>query len=65
MDWHNYTLIKLDEERQGDGEHGKPLTLDAKYAKLEKTMYNANGFNGLVSDHIALDRAVPDIRHKE
>ena len=65
VDWHNYTLIKLDSERVGNGEHGRPHKLEKKYEKLERTLYNANGFSGLVSDYIALDRAVPDIRHKE
>lgn len=53
-----------DELRVGLGERGVASKVPAEMAKEEQRQYNSNGFNGLLSDLIALDRAVPDIRHR-
>lgn len=50
----------------GNGEHGVPAVLPINHNETtEKYLYDVNGFNGYLSDLIALDRAVPDIRHPE
>ncbi|KAK7872573.1 hypothetical protein R5R35_013799 [Gryllus longicercus] len=56
--------MKLDAARRGPGEQGKPAFLDDKDAQQKESLYKVNGFNALLSDRIALDRALPDIRHK-
>uniref|UniRef100_A0A452IAN7 Polypeptide N-acetylgalactosaminyltransferase-like 6 n=1 Tax=Gopherus agassizii TaxID=38772 RepID=A0A452IAN7_9SAUR len=60
-DWHNYESIQKDAMRTGKGEHGKPypLTEDDR----DDSAYRENGFNILVSNNIALERSLPDIRH--
>ncbi|XP_073967522.1 N-acetylgalactosaminyltransferase 6-like isoform X2 [Choristoneura fumiferana] len=63
IDWHNYTLIAEEEKRVGIGEHGKPAVLPPEDSQLEDELYAVNGFNGALSDKIALNRSVPDIRH--
>lgn len=46
------------------GEQGKPVNLGSEYDEAKEELYKVNGFNALLSDKIALDRALPDIRHK-
>lgn len=49
----------------GNGEHGISATVPPKTTAEEKEkLYKVNGFNALLSDHISLNRSVPDIRHK-
>lgn len=64
IDWHNYEQIEQDSRRQGMGEQGKPVNLGSEYDEAKEELYKVNGFNALLSDKIALDRALPDIRHK-
>ncbi|KAI6187292.1 Polypeptide N-acetylgalactosaminyltransferase [Aphelenchoides besseyi] len=67
-DWHDYAAMKADEQREGPGEHGKPLAVakdDEKLAKLREELYRQNGYDGYASDQIALNRSIKDIRHKE
>ncbi|KAF2352954.1 Glycosyltransferase 2-like [Trinorchestia longiramus] len=49
--------------RVGLGEQGKAAKVPEGNKSKEDRLYRANGFNGLLSDFIALDRALPDIRH--
>ncbi|XP_053599986.2 N-acetylgalactosaminyltransferase 6-like [Plodia interpunctella] len=63
IDWHNYTQIEIEKSRVGIGEHGFAAHNPPEVANLEKKLYDVNGFNGYLSDLIALDRSVPDIRH--
>ncbi|MCP9266032.1 Nitrilase and fragile histidine triad fusion protein NitFhit [Dirofilaria immitis] len=51
-DWHDYESMKRDAVRQGLGEGGKPDSL-----------YRSNGYDAYISDLIALDRSIKDIRH--
>lgn len=48
----------------GIGEHGKPANLTAADLPNYEKLYKVNGFNAALSDKIAVDRAIPDIRHK-
>lgn len=49
----------------GKGEQGVKASLSSNYDSNKKTaLYNTNGFNALLSDEIALNRSVKDIRHK-
>lgn len=48
----------------GIGEHGVPAYLTAKDSDVYDSLYKVNGFNAALSDKIALDRSIPDIRHK-
>ncbi|XP_056649199.1 N-acetylgalactosaminyltransferase 6-like isoform X1 [Diorhabda sublineata] len=63
IDWHDYERIKRDASRTGRGEQGKAAYLDNSETAQYDALYKVNGFNALLSDKIALDRAVPDIRH--
>uniref|UniRef100_A0A8C3FBQ9 Glycosyltransferase 2-like domain-containing protein n=2 Tax=Durocryptodira TaxID=1579337 RepID=A0A8C3FBQ9_CHRPI len=60
-DWHNYESIQKDAMRTGKGEHGKPYPLMED--DRDDSAYRENGFNILVSNNIALERSLPDIRH--
>uniref|UniRef100_UPI00398F744A polypeptide N-acetylgalactosaminyltransferase-like 6 n=1 Tax=Pristiophorus japonicus TaxID=55135 RepID=UPI00398F744A len=60
-DWHNYESIREDLKRSGKGEHGKPYPLAEE--DQSDSAYRENGFNIYVSNSIALDRSLPDIRH--
>lgn len=64
-DWHNYTAILLDSLRIGFGEQGKRVfNHDTQNTELERKMSLENGFNAYLSDRIALNRSLPDIRYK-
>ncbi|XP_038661725.1 polypeptide N-acetylgalactosaminyltransferase-like 6 isoform X2 [Scyliorhinus canicula] len=60
-DWHNYEIMQQDLMRSGKGEHGKPYPLAEE--DQSDSAYRENGFNIYVSNSIALDRSLPDIRH--
>ncbi|XP_063049075.1 polypeptide N-acetylgalactosaminyltransferase-like 6 isoform X3 [Engraulis encrasicolus] len=61
IDWHDNESIRRDELRIGKGEHGKPYPLTED--ECDDLVYKENGFNIYVSNNIALDRSLPDIRH--
>lgn len=63
VDWHNHTQEELDRRRTGPGEQGLPHYLAPGLEKKREELFYTNGFNALLSDGIALDRALPDIRH--
>uniref|UniRef100_A0A672KGA9 Polypeptide N-acetylgalactosaminyltransferase n=1 Tax=Sinocyclocheilus grahami TaxID=75366 RepID=A0A672KGA9_SINGR len=60
-DWHDNESIRKDSQRVGKGEHGKPYPLSED--ECDDSVYKENGFNIYVSNNIALDRSLPDIRH--
>ncbi|XP_055035116.1 polypeptide N-acetylgalactosaminyltransferase 10 [Misgurnus anguillicaudatus] len=60
-DWHDYAAIKRDAARLGVGEQGKPYPLTDS-DRVDQA-YRDNGFNIFVSNRIALNRSLPDIRH--
>ncbi|XP_054721610.1 putative polypeptide N-acetylgalactosaminyltransferase 10 [Uloborus diversus] len=47
----------------GPGEHGTAFSLPPGLDRTKDELYKSNGFNALVSDFIALNRTLPDIRH--
>ncbi|KAI5107680.1 polypeptide N-acetylgalactosaminyltransferase-like 6 [Silurus meridionalis] len=49
------------ERASGKGEQGKPYPLAED--ECDDSVYKENGFNIYVSNNIALDRSLPDIRH--
>ncbi|XP_013772480.1 putative polypeptide N-acetylgalactosaminyltransferase 10 [Limulus polyphemus] len=63
IDWHNYTQIAEDVKRKGPGEQGTAFYLPPGVEQKKDQLYKVNGFNALVSDYIALNRSLPDIRH--
>jgi len=65
MDWVDWDFVLQEASRQGLGEQGAPASLSAedKASPEYQQKYNANGFNGLLSDRISSKRAIPDIRH--
>ncbi|XP_042231960.1 polypeptide N-acetylgalactosaminyltransferase 10-like isoform X2 [Homarus americanus] len=63
VNWHNNTQEVLDAAREGPGEQGRPHYLGPGLEKKRDDLYYTNGFNALLSDDIALDRSLKDIRH--
>ncbi|XP_045614488.1 N-acetylgalactosaminyltransferase 6 [Procambarus clarkii] len=63
VDWHNHTQEALDKARKGPGEQGSPHFLPPGLEKKRDDLYYTNGFNALLSDDLALDRSLGDIRH--
>ncbi|XP_017047642.1 N-acetylgalactosaminyltransferase 4 [Drosophila ficusphila] len=62
-DWHDYAQMEADRKRSGFGEHGAAVHVENPDDKeLETEMYQLNGFNGLLSDRISVNRSVPDVR---
>lgn len=65
IDWNDYEFQAAERARTGIGEHGVAASVPASKAQERKTLYDQNGFDGLLSDMISLNRSVKDIRHKE
>lgn len=63
--WEDEALNVKEQQRFGPGEQGNPVQMTEEEKKLEKYYYIPNGFNKFVSDKIALDRSLPDIRHEK
>jgi len=63
IDWHDRKLIEAEAKQKGIGEQGKAAFLPAEDNDKKEQLYKVNGFNGLLSDRIALNRSLPDIRH--
>lgn len=65
MDWHDHAFIEEEKKRAGFGENGKGENFDSNTMNITENelLYKVNGFNAVISDKIALNRSVPDIRH--
>ncbi|XP_046394332.1 N-acetylgalactosaminyltransferase 6-like [Ischnura elegans] len=63
IDWHDYKLIEDESKRKGPGEQGVAFYLSPKDDEKKAELYKVNGFNAYLSDKIALNRSLPDIRH--
>lgn len=63
IDYHDYELIEREKNQIGlPGENGQPVYVEPEEEELEKKIFDVNGYNGLVSDKIALNRSLPDVR---
>ena len=60
IDWHNYTLMKLEAKREGRGEREKVKLMEEEQKSVSMGKY---GYSKFVSDLVSLDRAIRDIRH--
>lgn len=65
IDWHDYKYINAEKNQLGIGEHGNPSNVSQEEEPERERMALIAGFNALLSDRIALNRSIPDIRHKE
>ncbi|VDP48290.1 unnamed protein product, partial [Echinostoma caproni] len=63
VSWEDEQLKILESKRDGPGEHGRPVHLTGEEKKISEKFFNQNGFNIYISDKIAVDRSVGDIRH--
>lgn len=64
IDWHDWKLIDEDEQRIGIGEHGKGEFFWS-YPTYTKKINDTHGYNGYLSDRIALNRSLKDLRPRE
>lgn len=64
IDWHDWKLIDEDDQRIGIGEHGKSEFFWS-YPKHTKKINDTHGYNGFLSDRIALNRSLKDLRPRE
>lgn len=58
-------MMKQESLRQGPGEQGVPVYVTTDEEELSKKIFEENKHNGLASDKIARDRAIPDTRPME
>lgn len=63
-DWHQWDIIREDALRTEIGEQGNAVTL-LSYPVYSKEINETHGFNGYLSDQLALNRALKDFRPKE
>lgn len=65
IDWHDYAYLLREAKQMGLGEHGEAVeTLDSEADKVAKALATY-GYNAYLSDRIALNRSVADIRPSE
>lgn len=64
IDWHDWNLIAEDQFRTGIGEHGEAAYLKF-YPASTKQINDTHGYNGYLSDKIALNRSLKDLRPKQ
>lgn len=64
IDWHDWKLIEEDRLRIGIGEHGDGEFL-WYYPPSTQQINDTHGYNGYLSDKIALNRSLKDLRPKE
>lgn len=66
IDWHNYEYLAKEKARIGlPGENGQPVYVKPEEEELNKKLFDENGYYGLISDKIALNRSVADYRHAQ
>lgn len=62
-DYHDYSFMAMESLREGPGEQGKPYALtDTSDIERNKELMDRFGFHCLVSDHISVNRSLPDLR---
>lgn len=65
IDWHDYEYLLHEANRTGLGEHGVAAEAPESQAKEVARQTAIYGYNGYLSDLIALNRSVADIRPSE
>ncbi|CRK96601.1 CLUMA_CG009999, isoform A [Clunio marinus] len=62
-DYHDYEFMRAEEMREGPGEHGeKYLLKDPDDIARNKQLFKQFGFFAVGSDHISVNRSLPDVR---
>lgn len=61
IDWHDRELMEQDKHRKGLGERGLAAYLNS-YPPEYKDIIDTVGYNGYLSDKIALNRSLKDLR---
>lgn len=64
VDWHDWDVIEHEALRHGIGEHGKKAYLN-NYPPISDLINKTLGYNGYLSDKIALNRALKDLRPRK
>ncbi|XP_055371901.1 N-acetylgalactosaminyltransferase 6-like [Condylostylus longicornis] len=64
IDWHDRNYMEQEKLKIGIGEQGRSAQLPSYETENEKLIFSQNGFNGLLSDKISLNRSLPDIRYE-
>lgn len=64
IDWHDWELIEVEKLRSGLGEHGEAAHL-WYYPPSTRKINDTHGYNGYLSDRIALNRSLKDLRPNE
>lgn len=63
IDYHDYKYQEMEKHSFGlPGENGQPVYVEADEEALNKKLFDENGYSGLISDKIALNRSLPDYR---
>lgn len=66
IDYTDYEYMEREKARFGlPGENGQPVYANEDEAVLNKKLFDENGYYGLVSDKIALNRSLPDFRQAQ
>lgn len=62
-DYNNYELMHVESSRTGPGEHGKSYILKEDHEiEKNKEILKKYGYSGVASDHISVNRSLPDMR---
>ncbi|KAG5669574.1 hypothetical protein PVAND_017461 [Polypedilum vanderplanki] len=66
IDWHDYKFIDEESTREGPGEHGSAYNqISVEEENLNQRLFDENGYYGLISDKISINRSVADLRHTD
>lgn len=64
VDWHDYDLIESELKRVGPGEQGRGVSeISPGEEDLNQRLFDENGYYGLISDKISVNRSITDLRH--
>lgn len=64
IDWHDYEFIDYERNRVGPGEQGAAVNdISPDEEALNQRLFDENGYNGLISDKISVNRSIKDLRH--
>lgn len=64
-DWNDWEMVKKERSRVGFGEHGMKTFSKGPPSSMELRLMEENGHNIVISDKIAVDRSVPDLRNDQ